>query len=156
AVACPLPSTLGLHFIPMHHTPMRKVASILALCLSLLVASPVCAEVGETNVIDAIATKPESRVAILLLFQARAWNEESIGLFNRKVEFYALAIGSGSLVQQKPELQGKALRIIVIYERTPPAIVETRLRELQESFSKSQVGFVWGEQRDLATLATKP
>jgi hypothetical protein len=114
------------------------------------------AEVGQTDVIDAIATKPDRTDATLLLFQLRPWNEESITLFNKKVQFYAMAIGSGALSKQRPETVGKSIRIIVLYQEIPPADVEGRLRELKDVFGKSQVVFIWGEQKDLPLLAVKP
>ena len=135
---------------------MKHIPALILFCLSFLVVVPANAEVGQTNVIDAIATKPDKSEAVLLLFQARPWNEESIALFNKKVEFYSLAISSESLVKQKPDLQGKTFRVIVIYQDKPPISVEERLRELKEGFAKSQVAFVWGERKDLATLSTKP
>lgn len=133
-----------------------KILPILLLCLSFISAPAVHAEVGQTNIIDAIATKPGLDEAILLLHQARPWNEESIELFNKKVAFYALALSSGSLIKQKPELQGKPMRIIVLYSETPPLVVADRLKELKDTFSKTNVSFIWGEQKDIAVLATKP
>lgn len=135
---------------------MKHILARVLLCLSFFLALPVSSEVGETNVIDAIATKPDKSEAILLLFQARPWNDESIALFNRKVEFYSLAISSGSLLEQKPGLQGKTFRIIVIHQHEPPNSVQERLRELKGAFNKSQVAFVWGKQKDLAALSTEP
>ncbi|MFZ6751325.1 DUF6572 domain-containing protein [Undibacterium sp. Ren11W] len=133
-----------------------KIILILAACLFSLLTLSAHAEVGQTNVIDAIATKPDQQEALLLLHQSRPWNEESIELLNKKIAFYALAISSESLVKQKPELQGKKMKIIVIYTKAPPSIVEDRLNELKSIFYKEHVVFVWGEQKDLATLTTKP
>jgi hypothetical protein len=133
-----------------------KYIRLLLLCVTMLATLHAQAEIGETDIIDGIATKAGQQDAILLLFQARPWNDESIKLFDKKVEFYSLAISSNALVDHDPGLKDKSFRIVVVYESMPPGLVVDHFRELKKSFAKAKVVFVWGEQRDLPDLATKP
>ena len=133
-----------------------KYYRALLFCLALIACIPTQAEIGETNVIDTIAAKPGQKNAVLLLFQARPWTDESINLFDKKVHFYAFAISSNALVEQRPDLKGKSFRIVVVYEARPPASVTKHLEALKDSLAKANIDFVWGEQDSLLDLANKP
>jgi len=133
-----------------------KFFRLILLCTALSICVSANAEIGETDVIDAIATKPEQKNVILLLFQARPWNDESIKLFDKKIQFYALALSSNALVEQDPSLKGKPFRIVVIYNSAPSASITKHFEDLRSSFSKIKVDFVWGKKDDLLTLTDNP
>jgi len=77
---------------------MNKLSiSVLSLLL-LLASGPTKAEVCEIDVIDAVATKPGSNRAFLLLHQLRPWSKESVDLLTKKLSFYLAAIKSKALV----------------------------------------------------------
>lgn len=133
-----------------------KLYRSLVFCAALFACFSTHAEVGDTDVIDIVASKPELKRVSLVLFQARPWDDESSGLFDKKVQFYSFAISSKALVQQDPSLKDKPFRIIVIYQEAPPATIAGHLDELKASFAKNDVDFVWGGQDDLLDLAKKP
>lgn len=129
----------------------------LALATIVLVASfPAISEVGETNVIDAIATKPDKSRALLLLHQMRPWSSDSVELLRKKLAFYATAISSKSLVQQRPELEGKEFRVVVLYAHTPPNEAEALLSNSKTEFQAIGASLVWGPRQQLLELAEKP
>jgi hypothetical protein len=133
-----------------------KYYRLILLCIALSTCFSAQAEIGEADVIDAIATKPERKNVILMLYQARPWNDESIKLFDKKVQFYAFALSSNALVEQDPSLKGKSFRIVAIYNSVPPASITKHFEELRSSFAKAKVDFVWGVQDDLLMLSNKP
>lgn len=114
------------------------------------------AEVGETEVIDAVASKPGMTYAVLILHQARPWNDESLLLLKKKLAFYSESVRSGALLKQRPALEGKSFRIIVLYGEKPSATAEAELKVSKEALSKEQVSLLWGTQRELISLAESP
>jgi hypothetical protein len=122
----------------------------------LLLITLAYAEVGETDVIDAVASKPDSTVAVLLLHQGRKWDAMSEDLLEKKLAFYRLVITSGQLTKQMPALQGKKPRVIVVYKRKPETEFEAKLAEHQAALAKDNIELLWGNQEEVTTLAGKP
>jgi len=134
---------------------MKTTVCILAILAAFCV--PLThAEVGETDVIDAIATKPGGTRAIMLLHQARPWDAESLAMLQRKLSYYSKVISSGSLPTQRPELTGKSFRIIVVYVHTPsPEALEILGKDMGEMEARG-VSLKWGTQRQVVELAETP
>jgi|GEM_PF-2462845 len=127
------------------------------LVLSLLLVSVIAdAEIGETDVIDAVATKPDSNIVILLIAQARPWSETTLDLLNKKLSYYKEVIISGEFVKQKPEMANKKPRIIIAYQQMPNADIESILEKLKQEFSEIKIDLYWGTRNDLAKIASKP
>jgi homospermidine synthase len=110
------------------------------------------AEVGDTNVIDVIGTKPNSSEAVLLLHQMRPWNADSYELLKKKLEFYETVIVSGALARQRPDTNGKTFRIVVIYAELPPDDALQLLTQTKGRMFDSQVVLRWGLQQELVKL----
>lgn len=133
-----------------------KVLRIVLATVALAASFPAISEVGETNVIDAIASKPDKSRALLLLHQMRPWNIESIELLRKKLAFYATAISTKSLIQQRPQLEGKELRVVVLYSDAPTTEAETFLSNSKAEFMAMGASLVWGPRHQLIELAEKP
>lgn len=129
-----------------------KILAVIIFCLSLLASTMAKAEVGDTTVIDAIGTKPDSSEVVLLLHQMRPWNTESQGLLVKKLDFYQTAIRSGTLEKQRPELSGKTFRIVVIYGAAPTEDAVQLLSSTKSSMSKSQILLRWGSQEQIPEM----
>lgn len=134
---------------------MKALRLVLA-TVALAVAYPAFSEVGETNVIDAIASKPDKSHALLLLHQMRPWNTESVELLRKKLAFYSAVINTKSLVQQRPQLDGKKLRVVVLYDEVPTSEAETLLSSSKAEFQAMGASIVWGLNNQLIELAEKP
>ena len=118
-----------------------------------MVATIARAEVGDATVIDAIGTKPGLSEAILLLHQMRPWNTESKGLLVKKLDFYQTAILSGALEKQRPELNGKTFRIVVIYLEPLTEDAVQLLFDTKSSMMERHIALRWGFQKQIAELA---
>lgn len=134
---------------------MKALQKIL-IALTLLLALPVFSEVGETNVIDAIATKPGSEKALLLLHQLRPWNPESVELLRKKLAFYSEAIKSKALIEQHPQLRGKQVRVVVLCDAAPSTEAQGLLAASKTDFQSLGASLVWGTQKQLIELAEQP
>ena len=132
----------------------KIVRALIVVCFSIVAVAN--AEVGQTDVIDSIATKPDSNVAILLLFQERPWTKESFSLLSKKLAFYKLTIDSGQLAKQKPAISNKKLRVIIVYQSVPGAEFEIELKELQTAFGSESKDLYWGTQNEMLELAKNP
>ena len=133
-----------------------KALRIVLATAALAVSFPAISEVGETTVIDAIASKPDKSRALLLLHQMRPWNTESVELLRKKLAFYSTAISTKSLVQQRPKLDGKELRVVVLYNEVPTSEAETLLSSSKAEFQAMGASIVWGLNQQLIELAEKP
>ena len=132
---------------------MKKLISILVSATLLLSANAI-AEVGDTTVIDLIATKPNSSDAVLLLHQMRTWNDESRNLLEKKLEFYETVIRTGELAKQRPNTSGKNFSIMVIYASAPPEDALYLLSKIQKRMLENQIILRWGSQQDISKLMT--
>lgn len=133
-----------------------KAFRIVLATIALAVSYPAMSEVGETNVIDAIASKPDKSHALLLLHQMRPWDTESVELLRKKLAFYSAAISTKSLVQQRPQLNGKKLRVVVLYDEVPTTEAETLFASSKTEFQAMGASLVWGLGQQLIELAEKP
>jgi len=124
--------------------------------LLLLWSSHVRAEVGETDVIDVIAIKPGGSRAILLLYQARSWDEQSLSLLQRKLAYYFDAISSGALLNERPEVAGKEIRIIVAYRETPSPDALKVLEKAASDMHANNISLKWGTSKQVINLAETP
>jgi len=131
-----------------------KILSSIILCLACFVSTIARAEVGETTVIDAIGTKPNSSEAVLLLHQMRPWNKDVLELFVKKLDFYQTVIRSGALEKQRPDLNGKNFRIVVIYAEQPTEDAAQLLTKTQSSMLEQQIILRWGFQKQIPELVS--
>ena len=134
---------------------MKILRAVIA-TIALVASFPAISEVGETDVIDAIASRPDKSRALLLLHQMRPWNAESIELLRKKLGFYSAVISTKSLVQQRPQLKGKELRVVVLYIETPTSEAEALLSSSSTEFQTLGASLVWGGQQQLNELAERP
>jgi hypothetical protein len=119
-----------------------------------LVVTVANAEVGDTNVIDVIGTKPNSTEAVLLLHQMRPWNADSYGLLKKKLEFYETVILSGALARKRPDTNGKTFRIVVIYVELPPDDALQLLAQTKGRMFDNQIDLRWGLQQEIVKLVS--
>ncbi|WP_230969572.1 DUF6572 domain-containing protein [Nitrogeniibacter aestuarii] len=133
-----------------------NVVRTLVVALALLVAFPAISEVGETDVIDAIATKPGNHRALLLLHQQRPWSTTSVELLRKKLAFYSAAISTKSLVKQHSQLNEKELRVVVLYSESPTPDAVKLLQTAKTEFQSFGASLVWGTRQQLGELAEKP
>lgn len=130
-----------------------KAFRILLTAVVLAATLPAVAEVGESNIIDAIASKPDKSHALLLLHQMRPWNSETVELLRKKLAFYFTAISTKSLVRQRPQLEGKDLRVVVLYDELPTTEGEALLSNSKTQFKSVGAPLVWGLSQQLIELA---
>jgi hypothetical protein len=74
----------------------------------------------------------------------------------KKLGFYSAVIGTKSLVQQRPQLKGKELRVVVLYIDTPTSEAKALLSSSSTEFQTLGASLVWGTQQQLTELAEKP
>jgi hypothetical protein len=127
---------------------------LIVLSAMLLLSIKAIAEVGDTNVIDVIGTKPNSSEAVLLLNQMRPWNVESRNLLAKKLEFYETVIRTGTLAKQRPDTSGKNFRVIVVYADAPPEDALELLSKTKTRMFENQIILRWGRQQDIAKLVS--
>ena len=124
--------------------------------LVLLAPLRVMAGVEQLDKIDAIATKPDSPYVVLLVASDRPWSDETTDLLSKKLAHYKYFVTSGQLTSQRPQAQGKKVRIILIYQTPPQSDHLTRLVQLKTELESSDLQFSWGVKSDLPTLAGAP
>lgn len=130
---------------------MKTLMSIVFHVMLLLSADAI-AEVGDTTVIDMIATKPNSPDAVLMLHQMRTWNDESRNFLQNKLAFYETVIRTGALARQQPRVSGKHFTIMVVYASVPPEEILELLSITKARMLENQIVLHWGTQPDIAKL----
>ena len=114
------------------------------------------AEIGDTNVIDAIATKPDSQIATLLLFQARSWDAGVLDLLAKKVEFYRLSVTSGKLVEKRSDLADKKIRFVIVYAEQPSDAALEALQKDQRELADDHIELFWSGKQGLSSVIAHP
>lgn len=126
------------------------------LLVSLALATLAHADVEKTQVIDAIASKPDKPLAILLLYQDRPWDEATLDLLKQKLAAYARSVRSESFLKARPALHGKTFRIIVLYVEKPSPGAEAALKAEKDLLARENVSMRWGTDDELVSLMESP
>ncbi len=129
---------------------------LLLAAVALSLSTFASAEIGDTNVIDAIANKPDSQVAALLLFQARSWDASVLDLLAKKVEFYRLSVTSGKLVERRSDLAGKKIRFVVVCAEQPNDTALEALQKDQRELANDHIELFWSGKQGLSSVIAQP